>query len=111
VIYHTKQLTILSQGVIDLNTEKIDLSFNTKMRTGIGISAGMLINPFIKVGGRLTSPAIEMDPAGTIIGGGLAVATLGISMLAKSMTDRFLSSKDPCGDARKELAKRDSAAN
>ncbi len=111
VIYHTKQLTILSQGVVDLNTEKIDLSFNTKMRTGIGISAGMLINPFIKVGGRLTSPAVEMDPAGTIIGGGLAVATLGISMLAKSMTDRFLSSKDPCGDARKELAKRDSAAN
>ena len=111
VIYHTKQLTILSQGVVDLNTEKIDLSFNTKMRTGIGISAGMLINPFIKVGGRLTSPAIEMDPTGTIIGGGLAVATLGISMLAKSMTDRFFSSKDPCGDARKDLAKRDSAAN
>ncbi len=111
VIFHTEQLTMLSQGVVDLNTEKIDLTFNTKMRTGIGISAGMLINPFIKVGGRLTSPAIEMDPAGTIIGGGLAVATLGISMLAKSMTDRFLSSKDPCGDARKELAKRDSASN
>jgi len=111
VIFNTEQLTILSQGVIDLNTEKIDLSFNTKMRTGVGISAGMLINPFIKVGGRLTSPAVEMDPAGTIIGGGLAVATLGISMLAKSMTERFLSSKDPCGDARKELAKRDSAAN
>ncbi len=111
VIIHTQQLTILSQGVIDLNTEKIDLSFNTKPRTGIGISAGVLINPLIKVGGRLTSPAVEMDPAGTIIGGGLAVATLGISVLAKSVTDRFLSSKDPCGDARKELAKRDSAAN
>jgi hypothetical protein len=31
-------------------------------------------------------------------------------VLAKSVNDRFLSSKDPCGDARKELAKRDSAA-
>ena len=37
----------------------------------------------------------------------LAVATAGISILAKSLSDRFLSSKDPCGDARKELAKRD----
>ena len=111
VIIHTEQLTMLSQGVIDLNTEGIDLSFNTKPRTGIGLSAGALINPLIKVGGRLTSPAIEMDPAGTVVSGGLAVATLGISVLAKSVNDRFLSSRDPCGDARKELAKRDSAAN
>ena len=111
VIFHTEQLTMLSQGVVDLNTEGIDLSFNTKPRTGIGLSAGVLINPLIKVGGRLTAPAIEMDPAGTVVSGGLAVATLGISVLAKSVNDRFLSSKDPCGEARKELAKRDSAAN
>jgi uncharacterized protein involved in outer membrane biogenesis len=110
-IYHTKQLTILSDGTIDLNTEKVDLSFNTKPRTGLGLSAGALINPLIKVGGRLTSPAVEMDPAETIKSGGLAVATLGISVLAKSMSDRFLSSPDPCGDARKEIEKRDSTAN
>jgi hypothetical protein len=35
------------------------------------------------------------------------VATVGLSLLAKSIADRFLSSKDPCGDARKEIAKRD----
>jgi len=111
VIFHTEQVTILSDGVIDLQTEKIDLSFNSKPRKGIGISAGALINPLIKVGGRLTTPAVEIDPAGTVVSGGLAVATLGISVLAKSMSDRFLSSADPCGEARKEIAKRDSAAN
>lgn len=111
VIFHTEQVTILSEGTIDLKTEKIDLSFNSKPRTGIGISAGALINPLIKVGGRLTTPAVEMDPAGTVVSGGLAVATLGISVLAKSMSDRFLSSKDPCGEARKEIEKRDSASN
>lgn len=110
VIYHTEQLTILSDGVVDLNTEKIDLSFNTKPRTGLGLSAGVLINPLIKVGGRLTTPAVEMDPENTIKSGGLAVATLGISVLAKSVSDRFLSSPDPCGDARKALEKLDSAA-
>jgi len=111
VIFNTEQVTVLSEGNVDLKTENIDFSFNSKPRTGIGISAGALINPLIKVGGRLTTPAVEIDPAGTVISGGLAVATLGISVLAKSMSDRFLSSKDPCGEARKEIEKRDSAAN
>ena len=111
LIFHTEQLTILSKGTVDLNTEIIDLSFNTKPRTGIGLSAGTLINPLIKVGGRLSAPAVEIDPENTLKSGGLAVATLGISVLAKSVSDRFLSSVDPCGDARKELAKRDSAPN
>jgi uncharacterized protein involved in outer membrane biogenesis len=110
VIMHTDQLTILSEGIIDLNTEDIDLSFNTKPRKGLGISAGALINPLIKVGGRLTTPAVELDPGGTVVSGGLAIATIGISVLAKSMSDRFLSSKDPCGEARRDLEKIDSAA-
>jgi len=110
-IYHTEQLTILSQGTIDLDTEKIDLSFNTKPRKGLGFSAGVLINPLIKVGGTLAAPAIELDPSSTVKSTGLAVATVGISLLAKSMSDRFLSSTDPCGDARQEIAKMDSANN
>lgn len=111
VILHTGQLTILSEGTIDLHTEDIDLSFNTKPRKGLGLSAGALINPLIKVGGRLTSPAVELDPEGAVANTGIAVATVGISLLAKSLSDRFLSSKDPCGDARKEIAKRDGAAD
>ena len=107
IIFNTDQVTILSQGKIDLVTEKIDLSFNTKARKGIGVSASALINPFIKVGGRLNDPTVELDPEGTVVRGGIAVATVGLSILARSMSDRFLSSKDPCGDALKELAKRD----
>jgi uncharacterized protein involved in outer membrane biogenesis len=110
VIFHTEQLTILSEGTVDLDTEHVDLSFNTKVRKGLGLSAGMIINPLIKVGGRLNSPAIELDPKGTVITGGLAVATAGISLLAKSMNDRFLSSEDPCGDALKEIEKRETSA-
>ncbi|MFC1696688.1 AsmA-like C-terminal region-containing protein, partial [Pseudomonadota bacterium] len=72
VIINTEQLTILSKGTVDLGTEEIDLSFNTKPRKGLGITAGTLINPLIKVGGRLTSPAVELDPAGTVTSTGLA---------------------------------------
>jgi uncharacterized protein involved in outer membrane biogenesis len=109
IIYNTRELTIFSTGTIDLHSEKVNLSFNTRSRRGLGLSASVLINPFIKVGGTLAAPAVELDPAGTVKSTGLAVATVGFSLLAKSMSDRFLSSNDPCGEARKEIEKRDSA--
>jgi uncharacterized protein involved in outer membrane biogenesis len=107
VVFNTQQLTFFSQGSIDLRTERLDLSFNTKPRQGLGLSTSVLINPFIKVGGRLAEPAIELDPKSAAVSGGTAVATAGLSLLARSISDRFLSSKDPCGDARKEIEKRD----
>ncbi len=106
-IIQTSHVTILSQGVIDLASEDIDFSFNSKTRTGLGLSVGMLINPFIKVGGSLSSPIIELDPANSMISGGIAVATAGLSLVAKSMSDRFLSSKDPCGDALEVIAEKE----
>jgi hypothetical protein len=107
MVFHTKDITIFSSGTVDLQTEKINLSFNTKPRKGLGITAGTVINTMIKVGGTLKKPSIELDPAGAIVGGTAAVATAGLSIVAKSFADRFLSSKDPCGDARKEIAKQD----
>jgi hypothetical protein len=107
MITNMEDFTILSKGNVNLQTEKIDLSFNTKPRKGLGITPGTVINTLIKVGGTLNKPAIEIDPAGAIVSGGTAIATAGLSILAKGFSDRFLSSKDPCGDARKELAKRD----
>jgi hypothetical protein len=108
VVFHTEGITIFSSGSINLQTEKIDLSFNTKPRKGLGITAGTVINTLIKVGGTLKKPSIELDPAGAIVGGTAAVATAGLSIVAKSFSDRFLSSKDPCGDARKEIEKLES---
>ena len=107
IILHTKQLTIVSEGTIDLNTEKLDITFNSKQRKGLGISATDLVNPFIKVGGTLVAPSIILDPKSTVVKGGIAVATFGISILANSLAERFLSSKDPCGDAIREVDKRE----
>jgi uncharacterized protein involved in outer membrane biogenesis len=103
-VFHLEPLTIFSRGTVDLRSERIDLAFNSKPRKGLGITAGTVINPFIKVGGTLKKPALELDPAGAVIGGGAAVATAGLSVVAKSFADRFLASKDPCGDALKEIA-------
>ena len=103
IIFHTEQITILSGGQIDLETEKLDLEFQTKVRKGIGISTSMVINPFIKLGGTLSESTIELDPAGVAFSGSVAVATVGLSLVGKSLFDRFISNKDPCGEALKKL--------
>jgi hypothetical protein len=107
IVMRTRELTILSKGVIDLDTEQLDLQFNTKPRKGIGISAGVLIKPLLKVGGTLAEPALELDPGGAVVSGGAAVVTMGLSLLAQSLADRYFASADPCGDARREIGKRD----
>jgi len=106
-VVHFEGLTVISKGTIDLRSEKINLSFNTKPRKGLGITPGTVINTLVKVGGTLKAPAIELDPAGAIVSGTLGIATAGLSVVAKGFSDRFLASKDPCGDARKEIEKRD----
>jgi hypothetical protein len=107
LLYQTTEIVIVSGGAIDLVTENISLDFHTKVRKGIGISASMVINPFIRLGGTLASPAIELDPAGVAVKGTVAVATVGLSVLGRSLYDRFLSGKDPCGKAYKKLQKAD----
>jgi len=102
VVVQTDKLTIVTQGTVDLNTEKLNIEFNTKLRKGVGISISMVVNPFINLTGTLSSPSIGLDPAAVAVKGTVAVATLGLSLLAKSLTDRYFSSKDPCGDALKK---------
>jgi len=106
-VFHTEAFTIFNSGTVNLGSEKIDLSFTTKPRKGLGITPGTVINTLIKVGGTLKKPAVELDPQGAIVAGTAAIATAGLSIVAKGFSDRFLASKDPCGDARKELEKRD----
>jgi len=107
VVVHARKVTVVSQGEIDLHNEKISLTFDSRQRKGIGVSASDLVDPFIKVGGTLAQPAMELDAAGTVVKGGLAVATAGLSILARSLAERYLASKDPCGDALKAIREKD----
>jgi len=50
----------------------------------------------------LGKPSLVMNSESVLIEGGVAVATGGLSILAKSFKDRFLSEKDPCGKALAE---------
>jgi len=104
IVIQTDKLTILSAGTIDLNTERIDIDFETRPRKGVGISASTITNAYIKLGGSLSKPAVGLNPERAAVATGAAVATAGLSFLYKGIWDRYFSSRDPCGDALKRDA-------
>jgi hypothetical protein len=98
-VQQTDKLRISANTKIDLKTEKLNVDFKMTPRKGLGLSISNLVNPYIKLTGTLGSPSLVVDPESVLIEGGVAVATAGLSVLAKSFKDRFLSGKDPCGKA------------
>jgi uncharacterized protein involved in outer membrane biogenesis len=100
----TTKVTIIGDGVIDFGTEKLRLDWITKPRKGIGISASMFTNPYIRLGGTLAKPQIEVKPAQAVASTGLAVATMGISLVGKGLFDRVTAEKKVCERAMKQVA-------
>ena len=98
------KLQIAADGTLDLKSESIDADINTIARKGLGISLSDLVHPYVKIGGTLASPALILDPQKALVEGGAAVATGGLSLIAKNFYGRFFSGKDPC---RKLLEDRD----
>ncbi|MDX1555203.1 MAG: hypothetical protein R3212_04185, partial [Xanthomonadales bacterium] len=103
LILQTRQLVVASSGTIRLDKETIDLAFNTRPRKGVGISAGMVINPFVKLAGTLEEPTISLDASSAVVSGGAAVVTSGLSLIGKSLFDRYFRGTDPCGEAEEVL--------
>ena len=102
LVVQSDKLNIFANTKIDLKTESLDMDFNTVPQKGLGLSLSNLVNPYIKVGGTLGNPVLSLDPESALIQGGAAVATVGLSIIALGLKDRFLSAKDPCGKAVSE---------
>ena len=90
-----QKLQIVGGGSIDLNTEKLNIEFNTKPRKGAGLSADMFVTPFVELGGTLASPGVGLNEKGVLLSGGAAVLTGGLSFLFQGLGDRA-SSGDLC---------------
>ncbi|MDT8320940.1 MAG: hypothetical protein RQ826_10490, partial [Xanthomonadales bacterium] len=106
-VIQTAKLVILSGGMVDLDTEIINMDFRARARQGLGISAGTLINPFTRLAGTLSSPELVFDATGTALSGTVAIATAGLSLLGRPLYDRFMGSQNPCGDALQKLRETD----
>jgi hypothetical protein len=103
VLMQSDKVTIVAGGKIDLGTEVLAFEFNTRPRTGVGVSAGMFTNPFIEVAGTLASPQLTAGKK-AVLSGAAAVLTGGLSLLGQGMLDRAQGSKDLCGETLAEAA-------
>jgi len=102
LVAQTDRLRFLADADIDLGTEKFEAIISTVPQKGLGLSVTDLVNPFVKLSGTFAKPALTLNPEGALIEGGAAVATAGLSILAKRFKQRFLDDKDACGKALKE---------
>ena len=101
----TDKMRIATKSRMDLETERIDLAVRTSPRRGIGISAGELLNPFVRITGTLARPRLAVDEQGVLITGGAAVATGGLSLVARGLWDRLTRSSDACAVTAEEARK------
>jgi uncharacterized protein involved in outer membrane biogenesis len=99
MLAQSEKLTIVGDGKIDFNTEELDISFNTKPRRGVGVSADMFVTPFIRLGGSMAAPRISLDKSGVLISGGAAFLTGGISFFVQGAADRASGAADRCAAA------------
>jgi uncharacterized protein involved in outer membrane biogenesis len=95
LLMQTKKVTVTADGTLDLDTEALALNFDTRPRSGIGISPGMFTNPFLELRGTLASPAIGVGAKG-MTSGALAAATAGATVVAKGLMDRVKGEVDQC---------------
>ena len=98
----TDKMRMVIDSDVDLKSEVLDVNIRTIPKKGIVISAGEIMNPYIKVVGTLAAPKLAVDEAGVLVSGGVAVATGGLSILARAAWNRVNRAKDPCGDAAKK---------
>jgi hypothetical protein len=96
LIIQGEKVLIIADGTVDLDTEQLNIEFNTQPRKGIGVSADMFVTPFIALKGTLIAPAVGLNQKGTLITGGTAVATGGLSLLVQAAVERVTAEVDHC---------------
>jgi len=97
-IIQTDTMTTIASGSVNLRNEKLDIAFRAKPREGIGISLGTVANQLLEVRGTLESPRVRVDAGRTATTTGAAVATGGLSLLARGLWDRLSAEADICED-------------
>jgi hypothetical protein len=99
----TDKVQMISKGTIDLETERLSLDFETHPTKAYKANISeVLVNPFVKISGTLADPQLTLDAPKAALFSGAAIATAGLSILAKGLLDRMTQSPDPCGEFMKD---------
>jgi len=102
-LLQSDKLMIVGGGEIDLNTENLNIEFNTMPREGVGVSADMFVTPFVALSGTLSKPGVALNSKGVLLSGGAAVLTGGLSFLYKGLVDRATATTDRCEKTLAEI--------
>ena len=98
----SERMTTVGGGSLNLTTERLRFDWITKPRRGLGISASALTNPYIRLGGTLSKPAITVKPIEATVSTGAAVATMGLTLVARGLWDRMTAEREVCKKAIEE---------
>ncbi|MBT8061093.1 MAG: AsmA family protein, partial [Gammaproteobacteria bacterium] len=96
VAVQSEKLNIFMVGKINLANETLDARLRTETRNTIDLSASELFSPFVKLSGTLSKPSLKIDPKGTLLSGGAAYLSGGLSILAKKALDQLGGTSNPC---------------
>lgn len=96
VAIQSEKLNVFMTGKINLADEKLDAYLRTETRKAIDLSASELVSPYVKLSGTLSRPSLKIDTKGTLLSGGAAYLSGGLSILAKKALDQFGGTSNPC---------------
>jgi uncharacterized protein involved in outer membrane biogenesis len=99
IAFRTDKVTVVGDGKLDLDTEHIDLAWTIKPRRRAGLSGGSIANPYIRLGGTLASPHLQVKPLTAVASTGAAVATVGVTILSRGIYNRITAEKKVCVNA------------
>jgi hypothetical protein len=105
MVLRTSRMTMTGQGRIRFKSERLRFDWATKPRRGIGLSASAITNPYIRLGGTLTEPAVTVKPLEAVTATGIAVATAGLSVVGRGLWDRITAEQDVCARAARKMQK------
>ncbi|GMQ76237.1 MAG: hypothetical protein BMS9Abin01_1506 [Gammaproteobacteria bacterium] len=101
LVLETEKVLLIGGGLIDLKTEDLDLGAKLAARKGIRLGAGAL-SSLVRVQGTLAKPQLGTDLMGVVKTGakvGIAVATVGLSLIAESVYGQLSKDDFPCQTA------------
>ena len=101
----TDQANLLGKVEIDLISETMQMSLDSRGRHGIGLSVGSVFSNSIQIRGPLTDPSVVPDTTSLIWRGWAAFMTGGLSILGESVVKRVLASDNPCTSTKKIIQK------
>jgi hypothetical protein len=114
MVFQTRQANIMLRATIDLKKEKIAAQFDSRSRTGAGLSVGNVFSNTVRVRGPLTNPGLTPNATGILWRGWAALMTGGLSLIGESVVKRVLASEHPCENlanrVRKEVCGGDTPA-